>query len=758
MSALPSSTYEFGDFHLDVEERQLLRRNGTAVPLTPRVFDTLRYLVEHSGKVLDKEVLMEAVWPDAVVEENNLAQNISTLRRAFGESPGSQRYIVTVPGRGYRFIAEVNQRKNGVAPETTAQGVPPSAVTTVASVPPNGSRGAAPPAKRQTLRPILLIALILSALGAAIFFGWGRRAPTPSVAPATIMPRTTGIPDKSIAVLPFENLSDDTRNAYFATAMQDEILSNLARLADLKVISRTSASLYKTGNPRNVREIGQQLGVAHLLEGSVQYSGNRVRVNAQLIDTRTDAHLWAQTYDREVTDVLAIQSEVATAIADQLKAKISPVEKARLDLKPTENSEAYLLYLRGREIETRFGAGTGEFEAGIKFYEQACELDPGFALARARLSILISHTYQTGNAARTAQARAEADEALRLRPDLGEARLALAYCYFWGEREYDRALMELQRAGEMLPNSAEIPLTAAYIYKPQNKFRERIAALQRAETLDPRDPRALRLLAMTLRWVRDWPEAIRTYDRVRALQPNNPAFRFESWRAQDEFRMTGDIGMLRKANANDIKAGAEIDQGRLNVWLYQTAILERDFAAAERFLAQAPAPLFVTAGAAHPKIVHEAFLAVARGNDPAGAARALDSARQEIETRLSPVRNEIGAEALDLRVNLALLYAFLDRKEDAIREVQHAFDMETTGSVEQNATIAVRALIYARTGEPEEAIRLIEHLLTVPVIIGRNAVFNLTVAELKWHWVWDPLRKNPRFQKILASPEPKTVY
>jgi TolB-like protein/DNA-binding winged helix-turn-helix (wHTH) protein/Flp pilus assembly protein TadD len=756
MNAPPSSRYEFGDFHLDLEERQLSRRDGTAVPLTPRVFDTLRCLVEHSGKVLDKEVLMEAVWPDCVVEENNLAQNISTLRRVFGETPGSQRYIVTVPGRGYRFAPEVRQRENGHAPEKQAGADSPSAQVIDERLLPEDRETTVRPAKKPTLRPILWTALILAALGAALFLVWGRRTPAPVAPPAAMAPAVSAIPEKSIAVLPFENLSDDARNAYFAAAVQDEILSNLARLADLKVISRTSASLYKTGNPRNVREIGQQLGVAHVLEGSVQYFGNRVRVNAQLIDTRTDVHLWAQTYDREAADVLGIQSELARAIADQLRAKISPGERAGLERKPTENAEAYLLYLRALELQTRVRAEVAQWDVAIKLYEQARDLDPSFALARARLSILISQLYQSGHPGRTAQARTEAEEALRLRPDLGEARLALAYCYFRGTRDYDRALTELQRAAEMLPNSAEVPLTAAYIYKWQNKFRDRIAALRRAEILDPRDHTVLALLMTTLRWVRDWPEASRAFDRLRALQPNDPTLRSESARAHYEFRRTGDIEVLKKANAVDAR-GTEVDPESLNVWLYHTAILERDFTAAERLLALVPAQRWDFPWGAHPKAVQEALLAVARGTDQQAATSALESARQEIERLLAPLPNEPAAEVLDLRSNLALLYAFLGRKEDALREARHSVEIQN-GEVEKNTASAVLALVYARTGEPEEAISIIEHLLTKPAILGRHAIFDMTHADLKWRWVWDPLRSNPRFQKILASPEPKTIY
>lgn len=754
MEASAIRLYEFGDFRVD-SARRLCWKGGAPVSLTPRVFDTLLYLVEHRASVIDKERIMEAVWPDSIVEENNLTQNISALRRIFGEKPGSHRFIVTVPGRGYRFVAPVRLAPAGA---TTQNASPPSAAEPAApeiALLKTDERAAAAPSRREIHAWLLLAAFLLLA-GAVAIWLLPSKPPQNRAVESTSPDVAQTIPEKSVAVLPFDNLSDDPRNAYFAVAVQDEILSNLASLADLKVISRTSASLYKTGNPRNVREIGQQLGVAHLLEGSVQHSGNRVRVNAQLIDTRTDAHLWAQTYDRELADVLAIQSEIARAIADQLKAKISIGEGARLALKPTENAEAYLLYLRARELETRYGGGKDEWEKAIKLYEQARELDPSFALARARLSILISHTYQSGDPPRTAQARAEAEEALRLRPGLGEAQLALAYTYFRGARDYDRALKELDRAADLLPNSAEVPLAAAYIYKWQNKFRERIAALRRAELLDPRDSSVLTLLIMTQRWVRDWPEAVRTFDRIRALQPNEPTLRFESRRAHYEFQRTRDLNVLKKANEID-RAGTEMDPDQLSSWLYQTAALDRDYAAAERFLAQTSANFYDASGAAHPKIVHEALLAVAQGTDSARAVMLLEAARQKIETQLAPFAHEVSAPTLDMRSNLALLYALLGRKEEAIRLARQSVEMEF-GSVEKNYASAALAAVYARTGETEKAINLIEHLLTVPVLLGRGAVFNMTVADLKWQWLWDPLRTNPRFQNIVSGPEPGTVY
>ena len=307
---------------------------------------------------------MEAVWPDSIVEENNLAQAIWKLRQVFGETPGSHSYIVTVPGRGYRFVAEVNKRNGNIV----SRG-PADSTTTPTSV--QGPTEADPTADRHRLLPkarrgtsqsnwrilgAAIAAIIVVGL-AALFFVRYRSLPASVRAPGSPAPADAvlsvpaRIAEKSIAVLPFENLSDEKQNAYFAVGVQDEIMSNLARIADLKVISRTSANLYKSGDRRNSREIGQQLGVVHLLEGNVQRIGNRLRVNAQLIDARTDTHLWAQTYDRDVADLFAIQSEIAQAIAGQLYAGIAPAEKLAIERRPTADLIAFDLYSRAKSLE-----------------------------------------------------------------------------------------------------------------------------------------------------------------------------------------------------------------------------------------------------------------------------------------------------------------------------------------------------------------------------------------------------------------------
>jgi TolB-like protein/DNA-binding winged helix-turn-helix (wHTH) protein len=350
MQTGPDQIYEFGEFRLDMAKRLLQRVDGTMVPLTPRVFKTLLYMVEHHGAVLDKERIMEAVWPDSVVEENNLAQAISKLRQVFGEMPGSDSYIVTVPGRGYRFVAEVKERTaDAEAKETerrrngeTARISQPPRLASQNSEDVEGLTSEARsvpgfPAKTGWLWAVTVATIAIVSLAALLFLRH-RSLPTSAGAPsspAQALSVPISIPEKSIAVLPFDNLSDDKQNAYFAAGVQDEIMSNLARIAELKVISRTSANLYKSGNPRNSREIGQQLGVAHLLEGNVQRIGNRLRVNAQLIDTRTDTHSWAQTYDRDVADLFAVQSDIAQAIVGQLRARISPAEKRAIERPPT---------------------------------------------------------------------------------------------------------------------------------------------------------------------------------------------------------------------------------------------------------------------------------------------------------------------------------------------------------------------------------------------------------------------------------------
>ena len=725
MSAPSGQAYEFGEFRIDLEKRSLSRQDGAAVPLTPRVFDTLRYLVEHPGQVLAKEMLMEAVWPDSIVEENNLTQNISTLRRVFGDSPGAQRYIVTVPGHGYRFVPEVRAAHGAItAAEKVAQ-----ASSLQEQVAQNARVKERTP-QAGSLR-YLFAALAIIVLGAGALFSW--RSPNQS-------PDPRPVPGKSIAVLPFENLSDDKQNAYFVGGVQDEILSNLARIADLKVTSRTSANLYKSGNPRNLREIGEQLGVAHVLEGSVQRTGNKLRVHAQLIDTRQDIHLWAHTYDRDVADVFAIQSEIASAIAGSLQAKLAPEEKTRLALKPTENTDAYLLYLQANEL-IRVGRSKAEAVNADQLYAQAIALDPHFALVVARASMLNSLMYHVGREPeRKERARALAEEALRLAPDLGEAHLALGFCFYRIDRDYDSALREFSIAGAASPNDSEILDASGFIYRRQGRWRDALGMFQRAQDLDPRRPH-FEGVPETLRVLRQWAPAAAAYQHALQLEPNLP----DGWTglAYIQFAGSGSASVASETLARLPEAQKNKPGAVEAKWDY--AMLARDFALAERISPDQPAD---ESRAFEADPVLRACVAFARG-DPAKAHLLLEELLplHEVRVRKHPDDPKFIAP-------LARVYALLGRKEEAIREARRAVDLcpENKDAVSGPGYAATLAFVYAQSGEVDQAVTLLSHLLTAP------AAERITLAHLRLSWEWDPLRNHPGFQKILEGPEPKTIY
>ena len=321
--------------------------------------------------------------------------------------------------------------------------------------------------------------------------------------------------DKSIAVLPFENFSDNKENSYFAAGIQDDVLTSLAQIHDLKVISRTSVMAYQKSSGRNMREISRALGVANVLEGSVRRTGNRVLLNVQLIDARNDRHIWAERYDRAVADSIGLQGELATKIASALKAKLAPEERARLDARPTTNSEAYVLYLTA--------LGTGNDIEAEQLYMQATALDSGFALAYARASILnsgISTAMASDHRARKAKARAQAEEALRLSPNLGEAHMALGLCLYVGAKKYDAALKEFEVAAATSPNNAEIYIYVAGIYRRQGRWRESVASFERAMSLDPRNRGLVFNAGNNYLFMRDWPATTACYNRALEIAPD----------------------------------------------------------------------------------------------------------------------------------------------------------------------------------------------------------------------------------------------
>ena len=329
--------------------------------------------------------------------------------------------------------------------------------------------------------------------------------------------------DKSIAVLPFQSLSDEKENAYFADGIQDDILTNLSKIGDLKVISRMSVMSYRDAGIRNAREIGKALGVATLLEGSVRRIGNRVRVNVQLIDATNDEHIWAEDYDRDLTDVFAIQTDLAQKIASTLQAKLSPTEKARLDNRPTQNPDAYLLFVQAHEYANRMDMFNDTSLKAVPLFEQAIKLDPTFALAFADLSAVESWIYHSFDpiAAWREKARLNADEALRLQPDLPEGHLALGFSYYYGDRDYERALAEFEIARRGLPNDAQAYFAIGAIQRRQGKWAESTANLEKAATLDPKNTNVLINLCFSYMALRNFETADKMLDRAIAASPQS---------------------------------------------------------------------------------------------------------------------------------------------------------------------------------------------------------------------------------------------
>jgi len=601
--------------------------------------------------------------------------------------------------------------------------------------------------KRVPFVTFVFVGLAL-AVGAVIFFyvAWPRFRGTPMSSNATA---ATSVPDKSIAVLAFENLSKDEDNAFFAGGVQDEILSDLVKVADLKVISRTSVMKYKSGPERNLRDIAKALGVAHIVEGSVQRAGNRIRVSAQLIDARNDAHLWAEHYDRDVADVFAIQSEIAQQIADQLRTKLSPEEKARAVAKPTENAEAYVCYLRAREFDLGW-EDTENLYTAERLYERAITLDPAFALAHARLSIaLTTHYYQQPSESYKTRAHAEAEEALRLRPDLGEGHIALGRIFYLIDENYERALAEFEIAARALPNDGEVHQRIGALRRRQGRWSESINEARQAQALDPQNPEAYRELGWNLFGVRDWTGAGQAFDRCIALAPDSLDYQFQ--RAYFDLISTGDTARSKAILA---KLTSSMVDTPFAVWTrYDVYLLERNFDAADRALDESHFDSVPRDdGPPVPKSFLRGCTALARGD----SARALSSFEEARPIFESSVRQ--AAQNAIRHAELGVLYAFMERKEEAIREGQRAVELkpESKEAMDGPVVTGALALIYARTGENAQAVTLLEHLLSTPC--SNIFIFSSTQADLKLRWYWDPLRGDQRFQKLITDPEPKTIY
>ena len=544
--------------------------------------------------------------------------------------------------------------------------------------------------------------------------------------------------DKSIAVLPFENLSDEKENAYFADGIQDDVLTNLSKIGDLKVISRTSVMPYR-GKASNVREIGKALGVATILEGSVRRIGNRVRVNVQLINTDNDQHIWAEDYDRDLTDVFAIQTDLAKKIVGELQAKLSPAEQARIERKPTENGEAYLAFVQAHNLQGDL-EDFGKLKQSEQMYERAIQLDPNFALALACYSQLqswIVHTFER-TAERREKARTLGERALQLQPDLPEAHLGLGYSYYYGDNNYDAALREFEIARQGLPNESDAYLATGAIQRRQGKWAESTANLEKAVSLNPKDSWPLQNLAFNYQMLRNFDAANKTIDRGLQINPRGVGL----WEIKSKLAIAekGDLSVSEKA-FQTLKSMPMSNEEKLRIAGERADVflLERKYKEGLREAESLPDDLFGTGFEQHLSGKYY-LIGFARKalQDEAGARAAFLKAKGLLEAQLKE-----SPDAADMHIQLAKVLAYLGEKDAALAEAQRAAELlpeskDAFGGPEIAGGVAE---VHAILGDNGRAIEILDGLLNRPS--------DVTVPGLKVNPIWDPLRNDPRFQVLI---------
>ena len=543
--------------------------------------------------------------------------------------------------------------------------------------------------------------------------------------------------DKSIAVLPFENLSDEKENAYFADGIQDDVLTNLSKVGDLKVISRTSVMPYR-GKTSNVREIGKALGVGAILEGSVRRIGNRVRVNVQLINADTDEHMWAEDYDRDLTDVFAIQTDLSQQIVRELQAKLSPMEKAQIERRPTENGEAYLAFMQGHEIFYRPDKFRSNTEKAEQFFDQATKLDPNFAGAFAALARAHEWSYRDFDRtpARKEKARVAAETALRLQPNLPEAHLAMGFYYYYCERDYQGALREFAIAKLSLPNSPEVYMAVGAIERRQGKWKESTANLERAASLSPKDAWVLQNLADNYYANKNFETAEKIFDRAIEAAPQSLGPREQ--KANLAVAWKGDLSVMEK-ELTQLPAGVDPD-GLVTFSRIQLLLLQRKFPDAIALVKQSPQDVF------HYDKPREFFEGAIYTflNDKEKAVSAFKRARPIAEKALRESPSDASRHII-----LGMILAGLGEKQLAIAEGKRAVELlpESEDALDGPKTTVALAQIYTWTGETDQALQLLERSLITP-----NGV---TIPFLRLDPMWDPLRSDPRFQALIDRHEAK---
>jgi TolB-like protein len=601
---------------------------------------------------------------------------------------------------------------------------------------------------RKTGRKLTAFIAVLGAVAAALMVfrlvhSRGNSETGKEIAP------TTEIESKSVAVLPFENLSAEKANAYFAEGIQDEILTRLSKIADLKVISRTSTQHYESV-PGNLREIARQLGVAHILEGSVQKYGDSVRVNVQLIKAANDSHLWADTFDRKLTDIFLVESDIASAIADQLQVHLTGQEKQVIAAKPTDNPEAYDAYLRGLAYTLRTQNTPGNYLGAQKYFQEAVRLDPKFALAWALLSYVDARGYHTTNLQPTVALREEArqafETALALDLNLGEAWLAKGYYHYGCVNDFETAVRCYEQARKFLPNSSRIPQSLAFVARDQGDWERSESYFNEAERLDPRNMNLLARHAQFYIALRRFPEALRKLDQILEIVPNDiDALVEKAAIAQAE----GDL-----PRAGTLLAQVQPAAGDPTAWeqiAYQ-AILERRPAEIISQLKELLAKPDPDVGYLNGELRFWLGWAQEVAGDHTAAQESWREARAELEAFVKEQ-----PENWSLLNDLALITAGLGEKAAAFTLIErtivlHPIEKDAANSAQ---SIEILARIAARLGEPDRAIDALQKILSIPCNGGLATGMPLTPALLRFDPMFDSLRSNPRFQKLAGSSSPQ---
>ena len=723
--------YVFGPFRLDVAERRLLD-DGREIALQRKAFDLLLALVEHAGHLQTREELIGSVWWDTVVEEHSLTWYVSVLRKALGDTGEAARYIETVRGHGYRFIAPLE--RVAADRDGNRQAAPGDAVVPVANdaaaVSGDASTGASsrPSPGLRATRPYLpyLSALAVLALVAIAVFWWRSdlrsSASVPPVSP------------HSVAVLPFENYGPDADIEYFVHGIQSTIATKLSGIGDLHVAARTSTDAYPS-RPNDHAQVADQLGVATLLEGSVQKAGNKVLVNVQLIDGHSGKTLWAQTYTRELDDVFAIESEIAERVATALQAKMLPAEVAHVASSPTRNTQAYNAFLKAEYLSWRMnwtvnnGLDVANEAEGL--YREAIRLDDQFALAHAGLSLHDSSVYWVSidfSAHRMATATEAAKRALELSPELPQAHLAMGYVLYYGHRDYANALAEFEVARRSLPNDAGVVGAIAYLQRRQGRWLEAIDGFEKAAAFDPRNPEWPNMIADTLVILRDYERAEAAYERAQAVDPKN------KYAAVNLIAMYGFSAQVeRLATAiQDLPADTGALEAQTSVH-YTLAWLRHDPDAALKALAGASEwidnPWMI--GLAPASLLRAEALNLK--GDAIAARESYMAARASLQAKLREESDNPRLFAL-----LGLAEAGLGSRDAALQAGRHATELVSVASDAMDGPHyqVMLAHIHLRLDEPEEALALIRQVLAIP---AGNAISEMLV------------RQDPRFRALWKS-------